>query len=123
MMPITIRDDLIESIEKLAREQGTDVETLVNEWVERQLALAREQKIREESARFRSQHSALQMAYPGEYVAMRNGAVLDHGADVKQLYARIRERFGDEPVLVAPVTDSPTPVYQMRSPRHASPSA
>ena|SRR5258707_27720 len=123
MIPIAIRDDLIRSAEKVAQERGTDVASLVNEWIERELALAREQKIREESARFRAQHSALQAKFLGEYVAMRSGQVLDHDADVHALYLRIRDRFGDEPVLMAPVTDSPTPTYQMRSPRLALPRA
>src|SRR4051812_2212210 len=99
MTPIAIRDELIASLERYAQEQGTDVEALVNEWVERQLALAREQKIREESARFRSQHKSLRAAYMGQYVAMQNGTVLDHDADVHQLYIRIKEQFGNEPVL------------------------
>src|SRR5438105_3573979 len=100
MVPIAIRDELIRSAEKVAQEQGTDVASLVNEWVRRELALAREQKIREESGRFRAQHSALQANYLGEYVAMHNGEVLDHGADVHALYLRIRDQFDDEPVLI-----------------------
>ena len=123
MVPIAIRDELIRSAEKVAQEQGTDVASLVNEWVRRELALAREQKIREESGRFRAQHSALQANYLGEYVAMRNGEVLDHGADVHALYLRIRDQFDDEPVLIAPVTESPTPTYHMRSPRLPPPTA
>ncbi|MEP7356733.1 MAG: DUF5678 domain-containing protein [Anaerolineales bacterium] len=122
MIPIAIRDELIRSIEKLARELDTDAETLLNEWIERQIALAREQKIREESGRFRAQHNHLQSTYAGEYVAMLNGAVVDHGSNVNELYLRIRDRFGDEPVLIAPVTDSSTPTYQMRSPRVAGPA-
>jgi hypothetical protein len=117
MIPIAIRDELVRSIEKLAQEQGTNAESLVNEWIERQLSLAREQRIREESARFRAQHDRLWASYAGEYVAMRSGEVLDHSPDVNALYLRIRERYGDEPILIAPVTEAPTPTYQMRSPR------
>jgi hypothetical protein len=123
MIPIAIRDDLVRSAEKVAQEQGTDVASLVNEWIERELALAREQKIHEESVRFRAQHSDLQAKYLGEYVAMRGGEVLDHGADVQALYLRMRDRFGDEPVLIAPVTESSTPTYDMRSPRTVRPTA
>ena len=123
MSDIPIRDDLIRSVEKVAQEQNTDVESLVNAWVERQLALVREQKVREESARFRAQHSALLAAFPGEYVAMLNGEVVDHGYDLREVYLRVRERFGDAPVLVAPVTESPIPNYQMRSPRYSGPAA
>ncbi len=123
MIPIAIRDELIRSVEKLAQDQGTDAESLVNEWIERQLALAREQQIREESARFRAQHSSLLATYTGEYIAMRNGEVLDHDLDVQALYLRMRERFGDELILIAPVTDTPEPTYDMRGPRMARPAA
>ncbi len=123
MTSIEIRDELMGSLEKFAQEQGTDVDSLVNEWVRRQLALAREQKIREESVRFRSQQGALRAAYPVEYVAMLNGEVLDHADDLHALYLRIQERFGDEPVLIAPVTEAAAPTYQMRSPRRAEPAA
>jgi hypothetical protein len=123
MVRIAIRDELIRSVEKLAQDQGTDAESLVNAWIERELALAREQRIREESARFRTQHSALHAAYAGEYVAMRDGQVLDHDPDVQALYLRMHERFGDEPILIAPVTETPDPTYNMRSPRLAGPDA
>lgn len=122
MTSVAIRDDLIHSLEKIAQEQGTDVDSLVNEWVRRELALAREQKIREESSRFRSQHSALRAAYLGEYVAMRNGEVVDHAGDLNELYLRIRARFGDEPILIAPVTDESIPTYSMRSPHRVGPA-
>ena len=114
---------MIRSVEKLAQDQGTDAESLVNAWIERELALAREQRIREESARFRAQHSTLHANYAGEYVAMRNGQVLDHDPDVQALYLRMHEHFGDEPILIAPVTDTPDPTYNMRSPRLAGPAA
>jgi hypothetical protein len=123
MVPIPVRDDLLRSVEKLAEAQGTDAETLVNNWIEQQLALAREQGIRAEAERFRAQHAALLAAYAGEYVAMRQGEVVDHDRDGAALYRRVRARFGNEPVLVAPVTTSPTPTYHLRSPRFAGPSA
>lgn len=123
MTPIAIRAHLVQALEKFAQEQGTDVASLVNEWVERQFALARDQKIRAESVRFRAPHSRLRTAYLSEYVAMQTGEVLDHAPDVHQLYLRIKERVGDEPTLIAPVTDAPTPLFQLRSPRLAGPSA
>ena len=43
MVPIAIRDELIRSVEKLAQDQGTDAESLVNAWIERELASLAEQ--------------------------------------------------------------------------------
>ena len=123
MVPIPVRDDLVRSVEKLAESQGTNAETLVNSWIEQQLALAREQGIRAEAEQFRAQHAALLAAYAGQYVAMRQGEVIDHDHDGATLYRRVRARFGDEPVLVAPVNASPTPTYHLRSPRFVGPAA
>ena len=117
MTNIAIRDDIIRSIEKFAQEQGTNTEALVNEWLQWQLALKREQRIREEAARYRAQHSVLFPVYAGQYIAMLNGELLDHDPELGPLYHRIRERYGDAPVLMTPVTPEPMPVANMRSPR------
>jgi hypothetical protein len=121
MTAIPVREELIRSVEKLAQEQGTNAEALVNEWIQRQLALAREQHIRAEAARYRAQHSALLPRYAGQYIAMRNGEVLDHDPEIGPLYQRMRAQYGDEPVLITPVTSDPMPVINMRSPRRADP--
>ncbi|MEK7275709.1 MAG: hypothetical protein AAB427_00025, partial [Chloroflexota bacterium] len=107
-------------IRKVAAEQGTNVESVVNEWLSRQLALAREQKIREESARFRAKQAELRARYAGRFVAMRSGEVLDDDEDAHALYLRIRKQYADEPILIAPVSEQPIPVYKMRSPRAAA---
>ncbi len=119
MTSVPVRDDLMRSIEKLAIEQGTDTEALVNAWLERQLALAREQRIFEETERFQAQHSALLPLYAGQYIAMHNGAVVDHAETLASLYERVRARFGDEPVLITPVMAEPIQTFNRRSRRLA----
>ena len=122
MVTVAVREELIEPIRKVAAEQGTNVESVVNEWLSRQLALAREQKIKEESARFRAKHTELWAQFAGKYVAMRNGEVLDHDKDARQLYLRIKKQYGDAPILIALVSEQPMQVYKMRSPRLVTPT-
>jgi hypothetical protein len=119
---ITIQTKLFESIRKIAQHEKTSIEVLVNTWLARQLALVREQHIKEESARFAEQHGVLRERYMGQYVAMRDGEIVDHDTDVSVLYLRIKEQHGDAPILIAPVTEHPIPVYEMRSPRLARPA-
>ena len=117
MTPIAIQDDLLESIRKVAEQQGSDVEQLVNDWLRRELALLRERTIAEEAERFRSQHVALLAQYPGEYVALRDGVVLDHGPEINDVYLRIKSGYGDEPILIALVTPQPERQLRVRRPR------
>jgi hypothetical protein len=117
MAHVPIRDELFEPLQKYAEREQTSLEELVNVWLTRQLALAREEKIHEESARFQARHAELLQQYPGEYIAMLNGEVLDHDPDAHTLYLRVREHWSDIPVLIALVTYEPLPAYQMRSPR------
>ena len=69
------------------------------------------------SIRQMAQHETLREHYAGHYVAMRDGKVLDHDPDIATLYHRIHQQYGDAPILIAPVTEHPMPIYEMRSPR------
>lgn len=119
MIKVAIQEELLEPIRRVAEQEKTSVESLVNDWLRRQLALVREQKIHEETARFRAKHAELRVKYLGQHIAMRNGEVVDHDSDARKLYLRVRKQYGDSPILIAPVGEQPIQTYQMRSPRLA----
>jgi hypothetical protein len=50
---------------------------------------------------------------------MYDGAIVDSDSNRMLLYARVRERFGRQPVLITEGGDQPIPVYRIRSPRRA----
>jgi hypothetical protein len=54
--------------------------------------------------------------YLGEFVAVREGQVVDHDADQRALYLRARARFGHTLVLVIPAEWTEPPVYTIHSP-------
>jgi hypothetical protein len=116
MITVPIREDLFEPIQQIARQERVTIEVLVDEWLTRQLALAREQKIKEEAVRFQEKHPELLTHFAGEYIAMQNGDVLDHGTNLRQLHMRIKKHYKNAPVLFTQVTENPKPVYNMRSP-------
>jgi hypothetical protein len=66
-----------------------------------------EEAIHKETEAFWREHEDLLAQYSGQHVAMRQGKVVDHDSDVSRLEARIRDRFGLLPVLLAPVTPAP----------------
>jgi Family of unknown function (DUF5678) len=119
MITVPIREDLYEPIQQLARQERVSIDTIVDKWLTRQLALEREQQIKEETNRFQEKHAELLNQYRGEFIAMQNGNVLDHGIDLRDLYLRVKRQYKNAPVLITQVTENPKPVYNMRSPRLA----
>jgi len=71
----------------------------------------------DEMERFRSRHEELWPQYKGQFIAMREGEVLDSDADGGKLYSRLRERYGDLPVLIVEVTDEPEQLFTRLSHR------
>jgi len=62
-------------------------------------------------------HAELVAKYLGQYVAIHNDQVVDHDESFQPLHARIRHRFGRQPVLLRLVEAEPKRVLVFRSPR------
>lgn len=70
-----------------------------------------------EAAHYRQQHAELLATYRGQCIAMREGQVIDHDADLATLHQRIRAQFGGAPILITPVTDESVLEFRVRGPR------
>jgi hypothetical protein len=55
--------------------------------------------------------------YAGQYVAIYQGEVVDSDVDQRQLYLRVRKRFGHQSVLLIHADLAQTPVYTIHSPQ------
>lgn len=55
--------------------------------------------------------------YSGQYVAVYQNEVIDNDPNQRQLYLRVRQRFGHQPVLLIPADLAQTPVYTLHSPQ------
>ena len=117
MTTIALRPNLAEQLRTEAERRRTDVEKLVNDWLEDDLWEQRMKKIHEEAERYRAQHAQLRLQYADKVIAMHDGEVVDSGEDLPEVYRRIRERFGDEPVLITRVGVEAIEIYTIRSPR------
>jgi len=78
----------------------------------REFAAWREQRERarsfdEERAAFYEMKDALLDTYAGQYVAVRNGHVVDSGSDPVDLAMRVYARFGYVPIYVGLVSEEP----------------
>ncbi len=98
--------DLVSLLQQIAAEQNTTAEELLDAAISEFLDKASRQKIQAESAVFREMHAQLASKYPGEYVAVHDGQVVDHDPDVRTLHLRIRQRYGRLPILLRQVTEA-----------------
>ncbi len=74
-------------------------------------------RIHAEAEAWRALPEATRHQLGSDFAAVHNGQVIDHDADRLTLYRRVRDRLGDEPVLITPA-DAPSPrEFQMLSPR------
>lgn len=101
------RPALIERIRHIARETNRDTTQVVETAVQAYLDQLEREKIHEETEAFWGMQAELIAKYPGQFVAMHRGQVVDHDADVVSLELRVAERLGEIAVLIAPVTGKP----------------
>ena len=76
-------------------------------------------RMNREVTAFASMHQELQESYLGQFVAMRQGKVIDSDADEQPLIVRVRERFPEDAILFRKVQETLPPVLVFRSPRFA----
>ncbi|MGB8647670.1 MAG: hypothetical protein WCF84_20720 [Anaerolineae bacterium] len=113
MTRVLLRPNLEEQLKDIAARHQTNLEALVNDWLEEQLWQEQRRKIEQEAERFRAQHAQLYAKYRGRFIAMRDGVVIDDDAEILLLHQRIRARYGDEPILITPVTEEAVQTFRV----------
>ena len=78
-----------------------------------------EESLAAERNAFERQRAQLMRRYPGQYVALSGGRVVDHNKDDEALAARMFARFGDAVFYIARLEQNPT-VYEVPSPELAA---
>ena len=117
MTTITLDPELSEQIEGVAGEDQIDAQAFVEKAVRSYLTQLQREKIRAETEAFHAQYRELKAKYPGQYVAVHQGKIIDHDPDLRTLHVRVYERLGRTPVLLKQVTDDPERELVFRSPR------
>lgn len=75
-----------------------------------------EEEKREEAAFIRL-HPHLRERFADQYVAIFKEQLVDHDPQLGKLYQRIRQRYGNQFVWIAPVLDTPHETWTVYSPR------
>ncbi len=77
-----------------------------------------EAEMQAERNAFERKRAQLMRRYPGKYVALLGGQIVDHDRDDEALAARMFKKFGDAPFYLARLEETPA-VYELPSPELA----
>jgi hypothetical protein len=118
---LTIPKPLYERARRIAQYQQRNVADVVADVLEQSLPVFEDQITRPERKHeieaFSRLHPMLWREYPGEYVAIYSGELVDHDLDRVALLSRIDEKYPNIFVLIRPVLENPEIVYEHRSVR------
>ena len=116
-MALHISEELANIIQNEAKSQGKSIEDFLKSVVRRERTLADRQKIEAEQEWWENLSPAERRKYQGKFIAVHHKKIVDHDKDESALYARVREKFGNLPVLIMPA-EGPREVHIL-SPRVA----
>lgn len=107
MATIELPRNLLSPLEQLAIQQGSSVESLLADVITDYLHEQRHEQLLQEMDRFRAQHHQLKEQYVGQFIGMVDGRVLEYDPDGGVLYQRLCQQYGDLPILIVQVTNTP----------------
>jgi hypothetical protein len=117
MVHVAVSDQTVKQLEKIASARSSSVEAVAEEAIREYVRAEAERLIELEAAAFRQLHPELLQKYLGEYVAIRQGALIDHDKDQAMLFTRVNKKYPDDIFLIRQVRPEVEETYQMRSPR------
>ena len=106
MPGVAVEPELYKRIEEAALEQQASPDEILVKAIECYLWELDRRKISEENQIYHQRHAELKAEYQGQYIAMRNGQVVDHDTGFQTLRRRIRQRFGRTPVMITLVEEA-----------------
>ena len=78
---------------------------------------SRQRQLFTEQEAWFAQPTEEKLRYQGEFVAVRDGSVVDHDPSQRSLYLRVRERFGQQPIPILPASQSALREFSFHSVR------
>ena len=117
--------ELVREAKAAAARRGETLTTIVAQALARSLGVEGEAQDRADDLQgdilwYRNNRSKLLRQYPGEYLAIIDGGVIDHGHDFGALAARVFARLGNRNVYM-PRVQADEPAARIRSPRRSRP--
>ena len=116
VMQLTVDQATITQLEQVATAKHTTPQRLAEQALREFLRNEARQQMQSEMQAFLVMHADLLVRFPGEFVAIYQGKLIDHDVDQLALYQRTQQRHPNRPVLIKPVQEHPEEVYSFRSP-------
>ena len=101
-MVLEITNELAGIIQQEAKIREKSVEDFLKTAIQRDRVLTARQKIEKEQEWWESLSLSKRAEYEGKYIAVHNKKLVDYDKNEKQLYARVREKYGKTPILIMP---------------------
>lgn len=117
MQAIVLQPQLMEQVVFVASQESRKPDELVETAVRDYLRGLQRKKIEVEVQAYESMHDELVKTHLGRYVALHRGNLVDFDEDFHVLHQRVRQRYGNEAVLIRRVEPLPQPELVFRSPR------
>lgn len=114
MMTVTIQEQTARQLTKLADKQATSPQAVVERAIRELLRAEANRILGHEMEIFRALHPMLLQTYHNQFVAIRQGQLIDHDPDQLSLYLRVDEQYPDEVILIKQVLPSIEEVYNIR---------
>lgn len=115
LQTIDLRPDLTALLSSNARRENKSIGDLVNEAIEYYLEARWREALDREAAAYAEMHASLWQTIPGKWIAMYEGRIVDQDDDPRTLHLRVRDRFGETPVLMCQVGPAPEEEIWMRT--------
>ncbi|HRJ40751.1 MAG: hypothetical protein KJZ86_12415 [Caldilineaceae bacterium] len=107
MPTLTLSPELHEPLKRLAAGRDTSVEDVVESLVADYLRQQWHEALLLEMDRYRLMHPQIATRYYGQFLGIQDGKILDTDPDGGVLHKRLRQRYGDLPILIVQVTATP----------------
>lgn len=127
-MTVTLSNGISDRVRRIAARREQTIDLVVEELLAQALPFSESGEsivnlaepddiIAREIAAFHVLHRQLWATYPGEYVAIHEGQLIDHDLDRVALGERIDDKFPDQFVLLRRVEQAPERTLYFRSPK------
>ena len=112
---VTLDAKLLEELQQTVTKQGVSLGDIFADAAQKYLDEARRKKIQKEFEHYTIIHAELKTKYLGQHVAIHEGQVVDHDADLSELIHRVRLRYGRIPIMFTQVGEQPMREFVVHS--------